>query len=86
VLLYAQPLSRIAVMTNDQIDIHDDYVTVRFATHHLHIPEPLAGLVATIATGTRHGHISIGTPTTSRWMFPGHLPGRPITPAASAND
>jgi hypothetical protein len=81
VLLYAQPLSRIAVMTNDQIDIHDDYVTVRFATHHLHIPEPLAALVATIATGTRHGHISIGTPTTSPWTFPGHLPGRPITPA-----
>lgn len=82
VLLYAQPLSRIAVMTQDQISVHDDgHVTVRFATHDLEVPEPLARLVATLATGTRRGHIGIGAPASSPWLFPGHLPGRPITAA-----
>lgn len=29
----------------------------------------------------RH-HLGVGSPTTSRpWLFPGHLPGRPITSA-----
>jgi hypothetical protein len=80
VLLYAQPLSRIAVITHDQITLHDHgTVSVRFATHHLDLPEPLATLVATLASGARRGHTGIGTPTTSPWLFPGHLPGRPIT-------
>jgi hypothetical protein len=81
VLLYAQPLSRIAVTTRDQITIDDGTVRVRFATHQLVLPEPLATLVATLATGTRRGHVGIGAPTSSPWLFPGHLPGRPITPA-----
>jgi hypothetical protein len=81
VLLYAQPLSRIAVTTRDQITVEDGAVSVRFATHHLDLPEPLASLVATLATGTRRGHVGIGAPTSSPWLFPGHLPGQPITPA-----
>ncbi len=82
VLLYAQPLSRIAVMTQDQVAVHDDgHVTVRFAAYDLAVHEPLAGLMATLARGTRLGHVGIGAPTTSPWLFPGHLPGRPITPA-----
>lgn len=82
VLLYAQPLSRIAVTTRDQITLHDDgAVSVRFATHHLDLSEPLATLVATLATTARRGHIGIGAPADSPWLFPGHLPGRPITPA-----
>jgi hypothetical protein len=82
VLLYAQPLSRIAVTTHDQITLGDDgAVSVRFATHHLDLPEPLATLVATLATGARRGHVGIGAPAGSPWLFPGHLPGRPITPA-----
>jgi hypothetical protein len=82
VLLYAQPLSRIAVMTHDQVTLHDDgALSVSFATHDVELPEPLAALVATLATGARHGHVGIGAPETTRWLFPGHLPGRPITPA-----
>jgi hypothetical protein len=82
VLLYAQPLSRIAVTTRDHITVHDDgAVSVRFATHHLDLPEPLATLVATLTTGAPRGHVGIGSPTNSPWLFPGHLPGRPITPA-----
>jgi hypothetical protein len=86
VLLYAQPLSRVAVMTQDQVAVDaDGHVSVRFATHALEIPEPLAALVATLTTGVRHGHIGIGAPTATPWLFPGHLPGRPITPAQLGN-
>jgi hypothetical protein len=81
VLLYAQPLSRIAVITREQVTLRDAAVSMCFAAHQLDLPEPLAGLVATLATGTRRGHVGIGAPATTRWLFPGHLPGRPITPA-----
>ena len=55
----------------------------------LHIPEPLAGLLHTL---TRDGrtYVGVGAPTTTRWLFPGLQPGRPLTAArlgdrASAN-
>lgn len=79
VLLYAQPLSRVAVVTHDQITTRDGAVSVRFGRHPIEIPGPLDGLVATLAATGRRPHTSIGAPTTSPWLFPGHLPGRPIT-------
>lgn len=79
VLLYAQPLSRIAVMTTDQVGVHSHDVTVRFARHDVDIPEPLARLVATLAATGRQDHVGIAAPSTTRWLFPGHLPARPIT-------
>lgn len=82
VLLYAQPLSRVAVMTQDQVVLHDqDRVSVRFATHELDLLDPLATLVASLLRGERQGHTGIGAPATTPWLLPGHLPGRPITPA-----
>lgn len=82
VLLYAQPLSRIAAMTHDQVAVAaDGAVSVRFARHDLQVHEPLATLVASLATGARRGHVGIGAPATTPWLFPGHLPGRPITAA-----
>jgi len=48
--------------------------------HDITVPEPLAGLVTElIDTGRRY--VGVGAPTASPWLFPGHLPGRPITPA-----
>lgn len=78
VLLYAQTLSRVAVMTTAQVSSRDSSVVVRFARHDVDIPQPLAGLVATLAS-TRQGHVGIAAPATTPWLFPGHLPGRPIT-------
>jgi len=79
VLLYAQPLSRITVMSTDQVGVHGRQVTVRFARHDVDIPEPLADLVATLAATGRQDHVGIAAPATTQWLFPGHLPGRPIT-------
>jgi len=78
VLIYAQPLSHIAVMTIDQITDDDTGVSVRFGSQDIVVPDPLATLMtAHVAAGRPH-HIGIGS-RPSTWLFPGHLPGRPIT-------
>jgi len=79
-LCYGQQLSRIAVMTTAQVSRGHDIVSVRFGTGDITVPEPLAGLLTElIDTGRRY--VGVGAPTASPWLFPGHLPGRPISPA-----
>ena len=79
VLLYAQPLSRIAVMTVNAVTTTDTDTLVRFGTLAVVVPEPLATHLTTLtATGRAH-HIGIGSTDSSDWLFPGHQPGRPIT-------
>ena len=79
-LCYGQQLSRIAVMTTEQVHRHDDVVSLRFGTHNITVPSPLSGLLTEL-TDIGRSHRGVGSPTTSRWLFPGHLPGRPITAA-----
>jgi len=84
VLLFGQQQSRIAAMTTDQISHHDDTVHIRFGRHEVPVPEPLGALLDTLV---RHGrsHVGVGSPTATQWLFPGGLPGRPITPARLAD-
>lgn len=77
-LCYGQQLSRIAVMTTDQVHRHDDHVSLRFGAHDITVPEPLARLLTELLDNGR-SHRGVGSPGTSPWLFPGHLPGRPIT-------
>jgi hypothetical protein len=86
VLLFGQQQSRIAAMTTDQI-IHrdnDDEVHVRFGRHEVPVPPPLGVLLLQLI---HHGksHIGVGSPPDSRWLFPGGLPGRPITASRLAD-
>jgi hypothetical protein len=79
--MYAQQLSRIAVMTRSQVHDNDNVLTIRFGRGDVIIDQPLAGHIrAQLTTPLRHH--SIGAPLDSSWLFPGHLPGRPITAAA----
>lgn len=80
VLCYAQQLSRITALTTDQITRGVDATSIRFGAHDVNLPEPLAGLLRTLID-TPRSHVGIGAPATSRWLFPGHHPGRPLTPA-----
>ncbi|EWT03913.1 hypothetical protein N864_16025 [Intrasporangium chromatireducens Q5-1] len=82
-LCYGQQLSRIAVMRTDQVHHRGDpdIVALRFAAHEIIVPEPLSGLLTDLAAAGRRSHRGIGSPATSPWLFPGHLPGRPITAA-----
>jgi hypothetical protein len=80
VLLYGQQLARIAVMTRDQIHDRGDTLSIRFGIADVEITEPLAGFVRGHLDAPRR-HTSLAAPPESNWLFPGHLPGRPITPA-----
>ncbi|MGH3920067.1 MAG: hypothetical protein ACRDSG_13690 [Pseudonocardiaceae bacterium] len=77
-LLFGQQQSRIAVMTTDQITHHGNDVFIRFGQHDVPAPEPLGALLLQLIT---HGksHVGIGSPTTTQWLFPGGMPGQPIT-------
>lgn len=79
-LLYGQPLSWIAAITTDQISNRDQQVCLRFGHHDVHTPEPLATLLTTLLRDRRR-YLGVGTPATSNWLFPGLLPGRPLTAA-----
>lgn len=80
-LMYAQQLSRIASMTRSQVRLTGDVLTIRFGRGDVIIDEPLAGHIREqLSTPLRHH--SIGASGHSTWLFPGHLPGRPITAAA----
>lgn len=80
-LCYGQQLSRIAVMRTEQVHRqHDpDIVSLRFGAHDIIVAEPLSGLLTDLIDVGRRSHRGVGSPDTSPWLFPGHLPGRPIT-------
>ncbi|MGH3803369.1 MAG: hypothetical protein ACRDTD_25225, partial [Pseudonocardiaceae bacterium] len=80
VLLYGQQLSRVAAMTRSQVHDRGDSLSIRFGTGDVEIAEPLAGFVHAHLDAPRR-HTSIAAPPDSTWLFPGHLPGRPITPS-----
>jgi len=78
VLLYAQWPAAISRLTLDHLDTSEHEVRLRLGPEPVVLPEPLAALVRQLAA-TRHGHAAIGDPGTSRWLFPGGQPGRPIS-------
>jgi hypothetical protein len=54
-------------------------VSIRFGDHDVPVPEPL-GVILTELTRTGRTHTGTGSPPTTPWLFPGGLPGQPITP------
>jgi integrase len=84
VLLFGQQQSRIAVMTTNQVSHRDEAVFVRLGRHDLPVPEPLGALLLRLLADGK-SHTGIGSPAQSRWLFPGGLPGQPITAARLAD-
>lgn len=83
-LLFGQQQSRIAVMTTDQVSQRGQDVFVRFGQHDVPVPEPLGALlIQLIAEGKPY--TGIGSPAQTPWLFPGGLPGRPITASQLAH-
>lgn len=76
VLLYGQPAERIARLEIQQVFVEDGDVRLRIAEDWLQVPEPFATLLrehlANRPNMQTAGHSS------SRWLFPGRMPGRPI--------
>jgi hypothetical protein len=78
VLLYAQWPATISRLTLDHVDDTEDEVRLRLGREPILLPAPLAQLVRNLTT-SRHGHATLGDQGTSRWLFPGGQPGRPIS-------
>ena len=78
-LLYGQPLSRIAVMTTSQITRSAQQTLIQLGRHHVPVPGSLTTAITQLITDGR-SHRGVGSPQQTTWLFPGHLPGRPITP------
>ena len=79
-LLFGQHLSRTAVMTARQIITRDDGVHVRFGKHEVLVPDSLGDILTELIRAGR-AHTGTGSPATSPWLFPGGMPGQPITPS-----
>ena len=77
-LLYGQQLSRIAAMTTSQVTTRDGTVHIGLGGHDVPVPEPL-GIVLTELVRTGRSHTGTGSPAITPWLFPGGLPGKPIT-------
>lgn len=79
VLLYGQPLARIARLTRDQITDSPAGVRLLLGTTPLELPAPLDELVRQLL-GRRHGRAAVRTDD-HPWAFPGGAPGHPISTA-----
>jgi len=77
-LLYGQQLSRIAAITTSQVTSRDGTVLIRFGRHDVPVPAP-PGVTLTEQTRTGRTRTGTGSPAGTPWLFPGGLPGRPIT-------
>jgi hypothetical protein len=82
-LLFGQPQSRIAAMTTDQIAHRGTNVSIRFGQHDVPVPERLGALLLQLITNGKP-YVGIGSPVETRWLFPGGMPGQPITAARLA--
>ena len=80
VLLYGQPLARIARLTRDQVTHTPDRVTLLLGTMPVEIPSPLDGLIRQLLA-RRHGRAAVGRTSDHPWLFPGGAPAHPISTA-----
>jgi hypothetical protein len=78
VLLYAQWPAAISRLTLDHLDLSEHEVPLRLGREPVVLPKPLADLVRQVVA-TRRGHAALGQVGSSRWLFPGAQPGRPIS-------
>jgi hypothetical protein len=78
VLLLAQPVSRVAALTLDDIESRDAAVWLRLGTQPIQLPDPLANLL--LALTHQRPNMTTAAHPTSRWLFPGHAPGQALSP------
>ena len=66
-------------MTISQVTRRQGKTFIRLGRHDVPVPGPLADALRQLISGGR-SYRGVGSPTATTWLFPGHLPGRPITP------
>ncbi|MGW7090812.1 hypothetical protein [Streptomyces sp. NPDC054874] len=78
VLLYGQPCTRIASLTTAQVIDTGKTLQLMLGTRPVEIPEPLSTLIRELVRN-RKGYAVVGRTDVHPWLFPGGLPGRPIS-------
>jgi hypothetical protein len=81
VILYAQPLARVAALTTTHVHRDGERVTVALGPDQLELPEPFATLISSLPR-SRADSPAAHLPTA--WLFPGSRPGRHLGPVALA--
>lgn len=81
VLLYAQWPATLSRLTIDHTLTSGGQVLIRLGDEPVVLPEPVASLALAVVAN-RRGKAAVGDPGSSRWLFPGGQPGRPISPYA----
>jgi hypothetical protein len=76
IAMFAQPVSRVARLTADDITIDGENVAIRLGDTAISMPEPVAHDVRTLLAGLA-GRRSARVPHPS-WLLPGGVPSRPI--------
>jgi len=74
VLLYTQPVSRIATFSQDDVSERDNETYLSFAHEPVLMPEPLGRLVRELPTRRQTGPSGMA-PARRRWLFPGRNAG-----------
>jgi hypothetical protein len=65
-------------MTIGQVARRSDGVFVHLGKCEIPTPEPLSSLLIQLIENGK-SHTGVGSPAQTQWLFPGGLPGRPIT-------
>lgn len=77
-LLYAQPLVRIAALQTSDITEEDDGLHLKLGKHPAVVPKPFADLLRTHMA--HRPNLRTGSGPDSPWLFPGSRAGRHIDP------
>jgi hypothetical protein len=79
ILLFGLSATRVRHLTADQLQVQDDHSYLATGVHRLPLPPKLARMLSDLAHGhhgrSRYQH----RPDTPRWLFPGLIPGRPLS-------
>jgi site-specific recombinase XerD len=79
-LLYAQPLVRVAKLRTDAVETNENTGNMRitFGTHPVPVPKPFAELLREHLES--RPNLRTGSDTQSPWLFPGTRAGQPLHP------
>jgi hypothetical protein len=84
VLLFGQNMTRVAALETRHVSSSDDGVRIQLGRHAIPVPGTLGTLMLNLIANGRP-YTGTGSPATSKWLFPGLLPGQPITAARLAD-
>jgi len=82
-LLYGQPLTRVARMALDQVAISGDRVSVRFSEQEVVVPFPFDNLIRAHVRALPN--LNTSAHRENAWLFPGRAPGQHIHQSSVMN-